>query len=545
MPLATRLEVVAQVATALAAAHSVGVMHKDVKPANVLIDQDAHGRPRARLADFGIGGLTERERLEAAGITVLGLTDDGSATSSGAGTRLYPAPELLEGKPATLQADVYALGVLLYQMVVGDLSRALASGWQRDVDDPLLAEDVAAAVDGLPEHRLASAQLAERLRSLPERRARREAEERLRAESELARAVLERSRRRRKWIVASLSVLLVFAVVLVVAFNRGEKAARAALVEQTLESHHGMARIAAAAVDRNLAAVVRRVEREAGDERLSDLMRRLDAGGDVGRLGEDLQAHTDELYRDYEDRHFYSWVVADRGAVARARSPFDAGVVGQRYGYREWFTGEEERESPPEEPPAAPRSRAGLTLAFQSTAEGHPTLMSVAAPIGADGEILGVVAASLHLETFNEWLAMTESRSPGVSCPERFVLLLHRGQLLRHPCPAPDALQPPVGREDFYAKPAVQELLASGVSRGFRDPLRPGLGASHPGDLAVAVALTSHPDWSVVVVQDRNAALRPLTRLTDRLRSLGKTALAVASVVLLALGGLLWRGGRK
>ena len=49
-----RLEIVAQVATALAAAHSVGVLHKDVKPSNILI-WTRDGQPRARLADFGVG----------------------------------------------------------------------------------------------------------------------------------------------------------------------------------------------------------------------------------------------------------------------------------------------------------------------------------------------------------------------------------------------------------------------------------------------------------------------------------------------------------
>jgi len=534
VPLATRLEVVAQAATALAAAHSVGVMHKDVKPANVLVDEDAAGRPHALLADFGIGALTERKRLEAAGITVAGLTETDSETSSGAGTRLYMAPEIVEGKPATLPADVYALGVLLYQMVVADFSRALAPGWQRDVDDPLLAEDVAAAVDGSPERRPACAQLAERLRSLPERRARREDEERRRAEAELARAALERSRRRRKWIAAFLVVLLLFAAALVVAFGQGERAAEAALVAQTLESHQGMARIAAAAVDRNLAAVVRRVEREAGDAALVDLVRRLAAGVDVRTA---IQEHTDQLYDDYDDRHFFSWVVADRDAVAQARSPFDAGVVGTRYDYREWFTGQEEGEA--EEGPVRPRSATGLTLAFQSTAEGHPVLMSVAAPIRADGEVLGVLAATIHLGTFNGWLAMAEGRSPDAACPERLVLLLHRGQLLRHPCPQPDVPQPPVDREGFFATAAVRDLLADGLSRSFHDPLRRGLPASRPGDLAVAVSLAEHPDWTVVVVQDRGAALRPLARLTGRLRFLGRIALAVAGVVLLVLGGLL------
>ncbi|HRC87134.1 MAG TPA: protein kinase, partial [Thermoanaerobaculia bacterium] len=170
--LALRLELMAQVATALAAAHSVGVLHKDVKPANVLIAGGEGGEVRAQLADFGIATVTDLGLLAAAGITALGLTEtaaSGSQTSPG-GTRLYQAPELLEGKVPTLKADIFALGVLLYQMVVGDFSRALGSGWGRDIEDELLREDVAEAVDGSPDRRLGdAAQLAERLRTLPAR----------------------------------------------------------------------------------------------------------------------------------------------------------------------------------------------------------------------------------------------------------------------------------------------------------------------------------------------------------------------------------------
>ncbi len=190
----------AQLATALAGAHSVGVLHKDIKPANVLIAGGAEGRLQVRLADFGIGAVTERERLAAAGITELGLTAKTEEESSSySGTRLYMAPELLEGRRATLQADVYALGVVLYQAVVGELTKALAPGWRRDVDDELLCEDIAYAVDGSPERRLGNAlRIAERLRSLEARRQEREAERQEREQARRAREALSRSRKRRK-----------------------------------------------------------------------------------------------------------------------------------------------------------------------------------------------------------------------------------------------------------------------------------------------------------------------------------------------------------
>ncbi|KAB2965272.1 MAG: tetratricopeptide repeat protein [Thermoanaerobaculia bacterium] len=179
VPLPTRLELAAQVAEAVAAAHSVGVLHKDIKPGNVLVTADPDGRPRARVTDFGIGLITEHGRLADLGITVLGMTEPERATGSShaSGTRIYMAPEVLEGKPATTQADIYSLGVLVYQLVVGDFTRALASGWERDVADEILREDVAAFVDGRPERRVASAgEVAQRLRGVEERRAQRRAE---------------------------------------------------------------------------------------------------------------------------------------------------------------------------------------------------------------------------------------------------------------------------------------------------------------------------------------------------------------------------------
>lgn len=216
VPPATKLELMAQVADALAAAHSVGVLHKDVKPSNVLVRTGHDGRPRVRLTDFGIGLITDRDALARQGITVFDLTEMvADTTGSAGGTHLYMAPELLEGRSPTVQADLYALGVMLYQFVADDFSRALASGWQRDVPDEVLQEDLAALVDGRPDRRMRDAQqVAERLRTVDERRAARAAERREREEREAERAALERAYRRRRLSAAITAVsLVVLAVV--------------------------------------------------------------------------------------------------------------------------------------------------------------------------------------------------------------------------------------------------------------------------------------------------------------------------------------------
>jgi serine/threonine-protein kinase len=221
LPLEVKLDLVAQVAGALAAAHSVGVLHKDVKPSNVLVTTGPDGRPEVRLTDFGIGLVTDREVLASRGITVFDLTEMLPEGSDSAGTHLYMAPELVEGRAATVQADIYALGVILYQLVAGDLSRALAPGWRRDIPDELLQEDLAALVDGRPERRMRDAhEVAVRLRTLDERRRQREAERRAAEEREAERRALERAHRRRKAALAIAgAAVAVLAVVTVLALQ--------------------------------------------------------------------------------------------------------------------------------------------------------------------------------------------------------------------------------------------------------------------------------------------------------------------------------------
>ena len=172
VPLQTRLDLVSQTARAVAAAHSVGILHKDIKPGNILIYENEDGQPRPRLADFGIGTLTDQDQLQGRNITMAGFTVELSTDDSSlATTRMYSPPELLAGRPFTVLGDIYALGVFLYQMAVGDLERPLAQGWERDIADLVLREDIAVCIEGDEEQRMGSAQgLAKRLEALPQRR---------------------------------------------------------------------------------------------------------------------------------------------------------------------------------------------------------------------------------------------------------------------------------------------------------------------------------------------------------------------------------------
>lgn len=219
LDLPQRLQLFLQIADAIVAAHGVGVLHKDIKPANVLM-RPAGGGWQPRLADFGASRLLEPERLQELGITALGLTLTQAAGDSSA-TPLYLAPELLAGQPPTVQSDVYALGLMLYQLAVGDLRRPLAPGWEADIDDELLREDIAAATDGAPARRLRSvAELCARLRRREARQVERSRLREAEARAHRAERRLQRSRARRPWIVAAVLLLLVGLVTSLWQFQR-------------------------------------------------------------------------------------------------------------------------------------------------------------------------------------------------------------------------------------------------------------------------------------------------------------------------------------
>ena len=208
MDTAQRLAFLLPAIKAVAAAHDVGVLHKDLKPANVLVAQRGEDW-QLRLTDFGSSRLLQPERLAELCITRLGMTVADAASESSSGTPLYLAPELLAGQPATTRSDVYALGVMLYQWLAGDLRRPLAPGWERDIPDPLLRDDIAQATDTDPDRRMGNAdELAARLQRLPERRKERaEREAALHAAARLQES-LDRTRARRPWIAATIGVLV-------------------------------------------------------------------------------------------------------------------------------------------------------------------------------------------------------------------------------------------------------------------------------------------------------------------------------------------------
>src|SRR5689334_21956207 len=104
LPARRAIELALQVADALAFAHQAGLVHRDVKPQNVLVTEDGE----AKVTDFGIARSLDVEH---------GVTQTGTVL----GTSNYISPEQAGGKPVTPATDVYSLGVVLFELLTGDV----------------------------------------------------------------------------------------------------------------------------------------------------------------------------------------------------------------------------------------------------------------------------------------------------------------------------------------------------------------------------------------------------------------------------------------
>jgi serine/threonine protein kinase len=174
LPIAEAIQVAVQMATALEVAHERGIVHRDLKPSNVKLGAD--GKPR--ILDFGLAKIYTEEPLDGPENTHSPTAIQATEAGMILGTAAYMAPEQAQGKPVDKRADIWAFGVVLFEMLTGrrlftgsTFSETLLAVLSQDLDWNRLPETIPKRARRVLERCLCRDPL-ERLRDIGEARIR-------------------------------------------------------------------------------------------------------------------------------------------------------------------------------------------------------------------------------------------------------------------------------------------------------------------------------------------------------------------------------------
>ncbi len=565
-----------ETAIGLVHSHAKGVLHCDLKPANVLLDQDS----KPRLCDFGQSRLSHEQ-------------------TPALGTLFYMAPE-----QADLQAvpharwDVYALGALLFCMLTGRPPYRNEEATDR-IDDAfdlpnrlktyreILAESPKpTAHRKVPGVDRALADIIDRCLAIDPHLRYSNVQQALNALQ-----LRERRRARRPLLVmgtvAPALLLLVVGVFAYRGFQTAVGDSGRALRQRALESNRFAAWYVAETVARGIDQRWQNLLLEAQSSRIQPS----DQTGSTN-LGDMLQARADlEISPDQETistedlapyqkwleatvaRHANlqasSWFITDAHGFQLARVPADEKTISRNWAYRDYFHGQGKDLERNTRPP--PITQPHLSIVFTSRASGF-RMVAFSVPVwsGTPGEsrVVGVMAMTVELGKFAEIqrdtagmqqvTALVDSNLDGQGL---------RGALLEHPHLADLKEKKERGTHSgklpqYYLNPQQTELLSALMQPDggeeavvstldhYQDPVG---GKSYGGEWLAAIepVVVSgestgdyHTGWAVVVQEPRNAALEPVDNLRVRLLAQGAIAISMVIAIVAGLWGLvMWLMG--
>ncbi|MFV2065497.1 MAG: serine/threonine protein kinase [Pirellulales bacterium] len=563
LPAAESLTLFREVAVGLVHAHGKGVLHCDLKPGNVLLDQD----DKPRLADFGQSRLSHEQ-------------------APALGTLFYMAPEQADLKAfPDARWDVYALGALLYTMLTGapphcnddavteiesapNLEQRLTR-YRRHLEsrppptdhrrvpgvDRSLAEIIDRSLEVDPSHRYPNVEAV--LAAIDHREARR---------ARLPLVVLGMIGPALLMLVVSIAAW--WAVTTIVRQTDGE------LTRRSLQNNAFAARYVARTAASELHGHLRAVEQVAADGTLqAQMMRALgdaelagireklddpqfnpsdasdqDVTADVRAAREalrrhptckDLQRSLDTLFDREDLPRVASWFVDDPRGLQLARSPCKE-TIGRNYAWRNYFHGD--GEDKPHDWRPGPNDHSGETMLsamFRSQATGR-WIAAVSTPIhGPEGKCLGIVALTVEVGRFMQLPGSEDIQAVLIDSRAG----ANQGLILQHPLF--DQLRQRGERlPDSFSRyrVATEELLADKVSNAadYRDPL-----ANDPRGISLQgrwlastspVQIDNRPSGLVVLVQERyDYAIGPaLAGLRRSLWMIGTLAVGAVAVVILS-----------
>ena len=428
MSVAEAVSMIRNIALGLSRAHDLGILHCDLKPDNIMLDNE--GKPR--LADFGQSRL-KHERAPAVG------------------TLFYMAPEQAElSMVPDARWDVYALGAILYRMVTGKLpyltkNSADSVSSQGSVDRQLRAYSQLLQTSQPPtEHRhvpgvdAALSRVIDRCLAVnPNRRY-------PNVQSVLHALALRESKLSQRpllmvGILGPAIVIVVLTLVSILLFNQTLRTARSLLLDRTYESNQFAARSVASRFAMDIDRRWQVLEQEAAHQPLIEWLQqaseppRADTPpGPPGAISEWLDRRFQYWNAQFNQQTRASyWYVLDRSGTLRAITPSGHEVIGQYFGYREYFHGQGRQLNRNEAVPLM-ITTAHRSNAFRSQPMNRPAV-SLSVPIhGMDGQsIVGVLVMEAELGHFAEFQGARNQAAVLVDLrPDESQ---RRGLILEHP----------------------------------------------------------------------------------------------------------------
>ncbi len=554
IPVDDAVRITRAMAQALVHAHGSGVLHCDLKPANVLFDASGD----ARLCDFGQSRLsTER--------------------TPSLGTLFYMAPEqaVLDGVPDA-RWDVYALGALLYQMLTGAAPRRSENSEQTLRRATSTEERLAAYRRLLQEspppsaHRSVSG-VDQRLAEIVDRCLERDPHLRL-ANAQIVLDLLDQrdraNTRRPLMILALLGPLLFLAAMFWIAESSVPRVVQSAednLASRALAGDSTSARILALSIHQELLTRAEELEAEAGSPHVQAIVAGAQ-GHDTEQLKSlcrgtsgppELAAAFQKLNQAKEgdgDRHpDRSWFLTDAEGRQIFRNPVSEehkeSTIGKNFRHRDYFHGlGKALEDPPPGAGIAPRKVSGVSAAYTSEATGQYAI-AIAAPVWntAKTEVIGVLGRSLHLtDLLDPWEKTLRDDATGSD--QRFLTLAQIDPdsdslfLLDHNWMTPANMKGHMASQskskDTRIRLTVDQslrLLQEGSTANYIDPIAE-LDPRFGGEWLAASYPVADSKWIAIVQERRDLALKPMEDLRNLFFRSGYFAITIFSFML----GVFW-----
>lgn len=559
MSVTEAVSMIRNISLGLSRAHDLGILHCDLKPDNIMLDNE--GKPR--LADFGQSRLKHEH-------------------APAVGTLFYMAPEQAElSMVPDARWDVYALGAILYRMVTGKLpyltkDSADSVSSQGSVDKRLRAYSQLLKTSPPPtDHRHVPGVDADLSRIIDRCLAVNPNRRYPNVQSVLHALALRDSKMSQRpllmvGILGPAIVIIVLTLVSVLLFNQTLRTARSLLLDRTYESNQFAARSVASRFAMDIDRRWQILEQEATHEPLIEWLQQAGEPPNADAPTRPPAAIAEWLDRRFE--HWNAqfsrqttasyWYVLDRNGTLRAITPSGQEVLGQYFGYREYFHGQgrqlNRNEAVPPMITAAHRSNA-----FRSQPLNRPSV-SLSVPIhGLDGQsIVGVLVMEAELGHFAEFQGARNQVAVLVDLrPDESQ---RRGLILEHPH-FDEHLRTKTRLEEIYIPDHTLKILDSiqqrehdaangdsqkGISRGieltvldaYADPVTDG---SRKDLIAVVEPVFIRREgnqlldsgWVLLLQEQRAEILEPINRLLPVVTYGSAAALLL---VMLIMSGLWW-----